>query len=175
MKNYNQFYSCKTSFKTILTCCFLAVCHFSFSQIVINEISVKPNPDAVDACVQSLKNCSSTTCGSEYVEFYNNSDCPVDMSCYIFVTESFDGARDGSFRFPSGSVIPARGFISVGGPNSGATINLATYCSNNHMLTNNTRWYLDNGDAWVALYNSTGTLIGLLMRENLQSGHLILI
>jgi hypothetical protein len=81
------------------------------------------------------------------------------MSCYIFVTESFDGARDGAFRFPSGSVIPARGFISAGGPNSGATINLAAYCSSNQMLTNNTRWYLDNGDAWVALYNSTGTLI----------------
>ncbi len=128
-------------------------------QIVINEIAVKPNPSASDNCVQSLKDCGASTCGSEYAELYNNSDCPVDIGCYIFISESFDGARDGAFRFPSGTVVPARGFISVGGPNSGASINLFTYCSNNHMLTNNARWYLDNGDAWVALYDASGTLV----------------
>jgi hypothetical protein len=129
------------------------------AQIVINEINVKPNPDALDACVQSLKNCTSTSCGNEYVEFYNNSDCPVDISCYIFITESFDGARDGAFRFPSGTVLPPRGFTSIGGANSGAVFSLPTFCSNDHMLTNNTRWYLDNGDAWVALYDSNGSLM----------------
>ena len=129
------------------------------SQIVINEISVKPNPNATDACVQSLKDCSSSACGNEYIEFYNNSDCPIDISCYIFITESFDGARDGAFRFPSGSVIPTRGFVSIGGANSGATFNLNDYCSTNYLLTPNTRWYLDNGDAWCALYSSTGSLL----------------
>ena len=129
------------------------------SQIVINEISVKPNPNATDACIQSLKDCSSSTCGDEYIEFYNNSDCPIDISCYIFITESFDGPRDGAFRFPSGTVIPARGFVSIGGANSGATFNLNDYCSTTYLLTANSRWYLDNGDAWCALYSSTGNLL----------------
>ena len=34
------------------------------SQIVINEISVKPNPNAIDPCIQSLKDCSSSTSSS---------------------------------------------------------------------------------------------------------------
>ena len=143
-----------------LTVFFVLICILPLTgQIVINEIAVKPNPSASDNCVQSLKDCAASTCGSEYVELYNNSDCPVDIGCYIFISESFDGARDGAFRFPSGTIIPARGFISVGGPNSGASINLFTYCSNNHMLTSNARWYLDNGDAWVALYDASGTLV----------------
>ncbi|MFN6084210.1 MAG: gliding motility-associated C-terminal domain-containing protein [Fluviicola sp.] len=138
---------------------FIFICFNFHSQIVINEINLKPSPDAIDNCIQSLKNCSSTSCGNEYVEFYNNSDCPVDISCFIFVSESFDGARDGAFRFPSGTILPPRGFTSIGGPNSGATFDLSTFCSDNHLLTNNARWYLDNGDAWVALYNDIGTLI----------------
>jgi gliding motility-associated-like protein len=129
------------------------------SQIVINEIGVKPNPDATDPCIQSLKDCGNSSCGNEYIEFYNNSDCSIDISCYIFITESFDGARDGAFRFPSGTVIPARGFVSIGGANSGATFNLYDYCSTTYLLTANTRWYLENGDAWCALYSSTGSLL----------------
>jgi hypothetical protein len=128
-------------------------------QIFINEIAVKPNPSSTDNCVQSLKECTNSTCGNEYVEFYNNSDCPVDIGCYIFVTESWDGARDGAFRFPSGTVIPGKQFLSIGGANSGASINLFTYCGNNHMLTANSRWYLENGDAWCALYDATGNLV----------------
>lgn len=129
------------------------------AQIFINEIAVKPNPSSTDNCVQALKECANSTCGNEYVEFYNHSDCPIDIGCYIFVTESWDGARDGSFRFPSGTIIPAKQFLSIGGANSGATINLFSYCGNNHMLTANSRWYLENGDAWCALYDATGNLV----------------
>lgn len=135
---------------------------FAFSlnaQVVINEIMVMPGPDGTSPTDQSLSNCNNSTWGREFVEFYNNSDCPLDISCYIFITESFDGARDGAFRFPSGTIIQSRGFISIGGPNSGATINLFDYCSSSYLSTANVRWYLENGDAWCALYSDSGSLL----------------
>ena len=80
--------------------------------------------------------CSQTTYGSEYIELYNPTACPVDISCYLIgFNGNFATGINGTFRFPAGSVIQPNGFLSIGGPNSGATINLTTFCSTSNLST----------------------------------------
>lgn len=132
----------------------------NFSQVVINEVMIKPGPDATSSLYQSLKMCSSSTSGSEYIELYNADPCnSVDISCYIIGFNIFTSQSHGTFRFPAGSVIPPLGFLSIGGPNSGATINLFNYCSTPNLNTGNDRWYLENGDGYIILYNPTGAVV----------------
>ncbi|MFN5147502.1 MAG: lamin tail domain-containing protein, partial [Flavobacteriia bacterium] len=131
-----------------------------FSQVVINEIMVKPGPDATSSLYQSLKMCSSSTSGTEYIELYNADPCnSIDISCYLIGFNVFTSQSHGTFRFPAGSVIPPLGFLSIGGPNSGATINLFNYCSTPNLNTGNDRWYLENGDGYIILYDPTGNVV----------------
>lgn len=129
-------------------------------QVVINEVMVNPQTNASSTQFQSLKMCSQSTYGSEYIELYNSSSCAVDISCYLigFNTNFLTGIN-GTFRFPSGTVIPGNGFLSIGGPNSGATINLFTQCTSANLSTDVDRWYLPNGDGYLMLWDITGTPI----------------
>ncbi|MCE2712823.1 MAG: lamin tail domain-containing protein [Cryomorphaceae bacterium] len=146
----------KNIFTTLFLLQFLPV----FSQVLINEVMIKPGPDATSSLYQSLKMCSSSTSGSEYIELYNADPCnSVDVSCYIIGFNIFTSQSHGTFRFPAGSVIPPLGFLSIGGPNSGATINLFNYCSTPNLNTGNDRWYLENGDGYILLYNPTGVVV----------------
>lgn len=132
----------------------------AYSQVVINEVMVKPGPDATSSLYQSLKMCSSSTSGSEYIELYNADPCnSIDISCYLIGFNVFTSQSHGTFRFPAGSIIPPLGFLSIGGPNSGATINLFNYCSTPHLNTGNDRWYLENGDGYIILYDQTGIVV----------------
>ena len=147
---------------------FLVVIAFLFNpsitvngQVVINEVNVNP-PGGTASSIQSVKVCTASTSGTEYIELYNKSDCPVDVSCYIIGWNQGTNALNGSFRIPSGTSIPAKSFISIGGPNSGATYNLYTYCSSTNLNTGNTRWYLNNGDGYVCLYNAAGSAVDLV-------------
>ncbi len=131
-----------------------------FGQVVINEVHVKPAPNATGADIQSLKVCAQPTYGTEFIELYNSDPClTVDVSCFILASSAFSGATNGSFRFPSGTTIPPQGHISIGGPNSGATFNLTAYCGDPHLLTGNDRWYLANGDMYLALYDDQGVAV----------------
>jgi gliding motility-associated-like protein len=132
---------------------------FSFSaesQPLINEVMINPQTDDSDAEFQSLKVCSQSKFGSEYIELYNPTSCPLDISCYLI---GFNSASHGTFRFPQKTIIPPNGFISVGGPNSGATINLFGFCSNNQLNTAGDRWYIPNGDGYIMLWDAAGIAI----------------
>jgi len=127
-----------------IVCCLILFVNIStvFSQVVINEIMVKPGPDATSSLYQSLKMCSSSTSGTEYIELYNADPCnSIDISCYLIGFNVFTSQSHGTFRFPAGSVIPPLGFLSIGGPNSGATINLFNYCSTPNLNTGNDMRY----------------------------------
>ncbi len=135
-----------------------ALCIYNGPSLLINEVHVKPNPSATAQNVQSLKKCTEATYGSEFIEIYNPNPCAaLDISCYIISTSAWSSSTNGSFRFPVGTSIPPLGFVSIGGPNSGATFDMFAYCGDPHQQTGNDRWYLDNGDAYVALYDDTGT------------------
>lgn len=126
------------------------------SQVVINEVNVKPQTDPISAVFQSLKDCSDPSRGYEYIELYNTSCNSVDIGCYFIGFRIFSSSLDGTFRFPAGTTIGPHGFISIGGANTGATFILPTYCGDPHLVTGNNRWYIDNGDAYIAFYNSAG-------------------
>lgn len=137
------------------------------AQVVINEVNLIPAPDATAVAVQSLRECSSATAGSEYIELYNTNPCEsVDISCFIIGTSGFLNSQTGTFRFPAGTVIPPLGFVSIGGPNSGATFNLFTFCGSPNMASNNNRWYLNNGSHFVMLYDDNGTPVDAVYWAN---------
>ena len=61
--------------------------HFTFSQVVINEVMVKPATDATSSVFQTLFSCTQPTQGNEYIELYNSDPCnAVDISCWILAT-----------------------------------------------------------------------------------------
>ncbi len=130
------------------------------TQVYINEVLVNPQTSTSSSQFQSLKMCSQPTYGYEYIELFNANSCDsFDLSCYIIGFNNGTGQLNGTFRFPLGTKIPPRGFLSLGGPNSGATINLTTFCSNPHLSTGNDRWYLPNGDGYQMLWNNNGIAV----------------
>lgn len=139
---------------------FVLVTSISFSQVVINEVMVNPTTSSTGAEFQSLKMCSQITYGKEYIELYNPSACAIDISCYLIgFNGNFSTGLEGTFRFPANSIIPANGFLSIGGPNSGATINLTTFCSTSNLSTDADRWYFPNGDGYLILWDENGVAI----------------
>ncbi len=135
----------------------------SVGQVVINEVMNKPPTSTIDQTFQSLKVCSQPTYGAEYIELYNPDPCtPADIGCYMIGFRVWGNTTDGTFRFPAGTTIPPLGFVSIGGPISGATFDMSTYCGDPHLVTSSDRWYLDNGDAYVALYDNNGTPIDVV-------------
>jgi gliding motility-associated-like protein len=139
----------------------------TIAQVVINEVNLIPAPDGTAVAVQSLRECSSATAGSEYIELYNTNPCEsVDISCFIIGTSGFLNSQTGTFRFPAGTVIPPLGFVSIGGPNSGATFNLFTFCGSPNMASNNNRWYLNNGSHFVMLFDDNGTPVDAVYWAN---------
>lgn len=147
--------------KIVLIIAFLFVALLNFrAQVVINEVMINPQTNATSAQFQSLKMCSQSTNGSEYIELYNSTGCPIDISCFLigFNTNFLTGIN-GTYRFPVGTFIPANGFLSIGGPNSGATINLYAACNTPNLNTDADRWFLPNGDGYLILWNASGTPI----------------
>jgi gliding motility-associated-like protein len=131
-----------------------------FSQVVINEIHVKPTGGDTDQEFQSMYN-STPNFGSEFIEIYNTSSCDsVDISCWT-IGGMDGGTNGGGFSFPSGTIIPPLGFMTLGGPNTPAiTFNLNTAANSARLWRSNaSRWHLPNGDGWVALYDASGTSV----------------
>ncbi|XOV67868.1 MAG: lamin tail domain-containing protein [Fluviicola sp.] len=146
-------------FKLLLTFSLLLFITSSYAQIVINEVHAKPATSSSAHSDQSLAH-TTPLWGREFIEIYNTSCITVDIGCYVLSTESFGTTtRDGSYRFPAGTAIGPHGFLSIGGPISGAGINLSALlvASDPHLATgSSTRWYIDNGDCYVALFDDTG-------------------
>lgn len=159
--NFNKLYWLRP-FVAML--CFFALCCFGQisvnAQVRINEVLVNPQTNSTSSQFQSLKMCSQPTYGHEYIELYNANACDsIDISCYLIGYNNGTGPLNGTFRFPLGTKIGPLSFLSIGGPNSNATINLTNFCSNPHLSTGNDRWYLPNGDGYLILWNNNGVAI----------------
>ncbi len=156
--------------KKLALCFSFIVVFFSIgnSQVVINEVNVKPGTSSTSSQFQSMKDCANLSYGSEYIELYNTNPCAsIDISCYIIATpfSGLSSSSQGSFRFPIGTIIPPLGFLSLGGANSGATILLPNFCSGAnaaYLATGASRWYLDNFEEYIALYDASGNPVNVV-------------
>ena len=150
----------KVSLSKLLFITFFTISHYTFSQVVINEVMVNPTTSTTGAEFQSLKMCSQVTYGKEYIELYNPTACAIDVSCYLIgFNGNFSTGIEGTFRFPTNSIIPANGFLSIGGPNSGATINLTSFCTTANLETDADRWYIPNGDGYIMIWDENGVAV----------------
>jgi Lamin Tail Domain/Secretion system C-terminal sorting domain len=132
------------------------------AQVVINEVQAKPNPSSTAQVDQSMAH-TTPGYGREFIEIYNTGCTSVDIGCWVIATESWGtSTRDGSYRIPTGTIIGPHSFFSIGGALAGADVDLSALliASDAHIATgSSTRWYMDNGDAYVALFDDSGTPI----------------
>ncbi|MEI6124760.1 MAG: gliding motility-associated C-terminal domain-containing protein [Bacteroidota bacterium] len=139
--------------------------------VVINELCVSPFDAAGVTNANSLYNTlESPADNQEWIELYNTTCSPVDISCYTLGSNMqqpsvLGGFNEnwGAFTFPVGTVIPAFGFLIIGGNHAVVPVlnfNLNTYRTNNfgvqYLDGEPTRWFLRNTYGWLALYNPAG-------------------
>ena len=143
---------------------FLITCSKINAQVVINEVMVYPSGN------QGMIVFNGNS-GNEYIELYNPSCSPIDVSGY-FIGDGQDFAgfvSGGGFRIPNvaAAIIPPNGHIVLGTSTSTADANsvdikLPTYTSNYCQNTVGKNFILANADGWIALYNALGTPIDAL-------------
>jgi hypothetical protein len=145
-----------------------------YKNIVINEVMCEPLPtnchNHQSLLIQSAytqagppMECDGvsvpTSSGNEWIELYNPYCTAVDISHWFLATTTSLSQGHGVIRFPSGTSIPANGYLTIGGQASLSTIKLFNFFStygNNNILTANIRFYLDNNDHWLGLYGPKG-------------------
>lgn len=149
--------------------------------IVINEVMVAPTEsggglpgDPVNQ--NSLYEEGNGEPNAEWIELYNPNLFDVDISCYILGANTGtngNGAdasgvggepNNGAIVFPAGTIIPAGGFITIGGNSSDVPdsthFSLLDYAGNEFQFINNaTRWFFRDVAGYVALYDDSFELI----------------
>lgn len=140
----------------ILLMCFTT----AFAQVKLNEVMARPGGS------QGLIIFNGNS-GNEYIELYNPSCSPVNVSGYfIACRQDFAGGSGGSFRIPNvpAAIIGPGGHLVVGTSTSSADPNsvdikipdyTTNYCQNNP----GANFILANADGWVALFDAAGTPI----------------
>lgn len=159
-----------TTSSTVNTNCNGVDCNYSGPSILINEVMM--SPASFDGSLWST-DCS-IGCG-EWIELYNPDQCnPVDVSCFHlgnFITDNnapIPGGYAGGFTIPSGTIIPARGFLVIRGQNApavnsnllvqngGKTIEIVVSSSNTCIGAGAARLWFPNAGGWFAFYDNNG-------------------
>jgi gliding motility-associated-like protein len=141
------------------------------SQIVINEIDVSPTSN--DGSFIGYSSSAGGSGQGEWIELYNPTCNPIDISGYIVSTfNSTDG--DGmSYIIPSGKIVPAKGFAVLRGANKTAPpagvidikvddLTANKYCIENPGNPSEPRMWFSNAGSWIGLYSKTGTVVDMI-------------
>jgi len=153
----------------------------SAQQVYINEVMFKPGPSLTQDPCQSLLDIAHPNLGREYIELYN-PDCTSDINISGWVLASKTGDTGGmgtcvggSFCFPSGTIVPAGGFLTIGGADetcngcshpylvNSIDIKLRDYYPSDYLCVCDDGqnysgvWFLPNIEGWIALYEPDGT------------------
>jgi gliding motility-associated-like protein len=141
-------------------CSVSPICVPTGSNVVINEVNHWPSGG------QGLVGT-----GREYIELYNPTCSPIDISCFILGTRSAPDSNPsgplqtgGSIIIPSGTILQPKSHYVIGTSSASSNVlsvdfktdlNLSNYCSTGNFV-------MPNGDGWLALYNTSGTAIDAL-------------
>ena len=129
----------------------------TFSQIVLNELMIRP-----PGTIQTPPNGLIYNSSQEYIELYNSSCSPVNITGYfIAMKQALSGTNTGgTIKIPNvpAATIPPGGHIVIGSSNAGGAVlgNIdiplvaADYCMYNG------NFVLANTDGWCALYDASG-------------------
>jgi gliding motility-associated-like protein len=132
----------------------------SNSQVVLNELMVRP-PGLTDTPPNGLIYTNS----EEYIELYNNSCSPINISGYFIAMKQNIGSINtgGTFRIPNvpAAIIPPGGHVVFGsaGPAGSAIGNIDIPITAADRCLYNGNFVLANTDGWCALYNASGIAI----------------
>ena len=132
----------------------------SNSQVVLNELMVRP-PGLTDTPPNGLIYTNS----EEYIELYNNSCSPINISGYFIAMKQNIGSINtgGTFRIPNvpAAIIPPGGHVVFGsaGPAGSAIGNIDIPITATDRCLYNGNFVLANTDGWCALYNALGIAI----------------
>jgi Lamin Tail Domain/CHU_C Type IX secretion signal domain len=132
--------------RLLLSSFFIGISAVLEGQVVINEVMI--NAGNCDG------SCMPNT--GEWTEFYNNSNAPVDISCFVMT----DG--DWSVTFPPGTILAPFDFYVVGSPNSAATIDLdigTCNCTSTNTSGISEIGIFTNGNEQLVLANTSGTIV----------------
>jgi gliding motility-associated-like protein len=126
------------------------------SQVVINEVMHFP------VTAQGI-----VANGTEYVELYNPTCSPIDISCYSLATAARPNSNPGStlsiggtILIPSGTVIAPKSHFVIGTATSSSNlvnIDYNTTLNSNYCTIN--QFVLANGDGWLSLNDANGTTV----------------
>jgi gliding motility-associated-like protein len=132
-------------------------CVPSGTNVVINE--VRHWPSGAQGIIGT---------GREYIELYNPTCSPIDISCFILGTRSAPDSNPtgplqtgGSIIIPSGTILQPKSHYVIG-TSSSSLDPLAVDLKLDLVLSNNCstgNFVLTNGDGWLALYNNIGQAI----------------
>jgi hypothetical protein len=108
---------------------------------VLNEIYVNPSAD-------NNSGPQSIDVGSEWVELFNASCEPIDVSGWYIATKGVESSNitGGALRIANGSIVPGLGVLTIG---ASAMAFGVVECKNNPFV-------LANTEGWVGLYDASG-------------------
>ena len=137
--------------------------------VVINEVMAQP----LDATGCPLNNFGNPTCQGitrrEYIELYNPTCTPIDISCHILGSASNSDANprsttsfDFSVIIPANTILQPKSHYVIGGSSASSdqnNIDFKVDLNVSNLCTISGRSLLPNGDGWVALYDATGNAL----------------
>ncbi|MEL1248267.1 T9SS type B sorting domain-containing protein [Flavobacterium helocola] len=132
----------------------------SYSQIVLNELMVRP-PGTVATPPNGLIYNSS----QEYIEIYNSGCSQVNISGYfIAMKQSLTGTNTGgTYKIPNvpAAILDPGEHVVIGSANPGGTVvgNIDIPMAAADYCIYNGNYVLANTDGWCALYNASGVAI----------------
>ncbi len=138
--------------------------------VVINELCVSPPDPAGATNANSLYNMTEQPPDNkEWIELYNTTCAPVDISCYTLgsnaqrITSLGTEENWGAFTFPSGTIIPPFGFLIIGGNHAQVPVlnfDMNAYRNSTfgvqYLDGYSDRWFLRNEYGWLAFYDPNG-------------------
>ena len=142
--------------------------------VVINEIMATP-PGGVPTNSLYDHLVYDPSQNQEWIELYNPDPCnPVDLSCYTLASNlTNEDPNWGAYTFPAGTVIPAGGYLVIGGNNCTVVdITLGSLAVGSGALCGANRWFLRDIHGWIGLFNPANTLVDAVYWSNDGAGGL---